>query len=338
MPCPQKDLSIQYVTSVSLSMTKLATLPTSRPSRVTARWVTSGEVLTFAMWRSNAARSSGSPETKAAIRTDSGSRICSNKASRSESSTSRSATSATSAPQVHHRSARRTYQRHRTMVGYSTVTRWKPWLVVRGAGPATPVTCGKGSPDWTRTSNPSIRLRGFPALLGAAVKLLLSWGNTPLTVFASCHDSRLSGSESRGVIRGRSCTPRAIHLPRDGCPHHARPRPSTDRHGVLTDEVVRPQAPGFAYVACMTEATPFWSDAIAVERGDVIVLPNGRIGTVDAYADNIEWALYGAYGAHDIDGSSGIEEGVIAEFPVERFDLDPVPHNYRLLVLYRPSA
>ena len=34
MPCPQKDLSIQYVTSVSPSMTKLAMLPTSRPSTV----------------------------------------------------------------------------------------------------------------------------------------------------------------------------------------------------------------------------------------------------------------------------------------------------------------
>jgi hypothetical protein len=37
MPCPQKDLSIQYVTSVSPSTTKLAMLPTSRPSTVTAR-------------------------------------------------------------------------------------------------------------------------------------------------------------------------------------------------------------------------------------------------------------------------------------------------------------
>jgi hypothetical protein len=43
-------------------------------------------------------RSSGFSAVKAAIRTDSGTRICSNKASRSESSTGRSATSATSAP------------------------------------------------------------------------------------------------------------------------------------------------------------------------------------------------------------------------------------------------
>jgi hypothetical protein len=54
MPCPQKDLSIQYVTSVSPSMTKLAMLPTSCPSTVIARMVTSGDVLTFAMWTSNA--------------------------------------------------------------------------------------------------------------------------------------------------------------------------------------------------------------------------------------------------------------------------------------------
>jgi hypothetical protein len=96
MPCPQKDLSIQYVTSVSPSTTKLAMLPTSRPSTVTARVVASGNVRTFAMWTSNAVRSSGFSAVKAAIRTDSGSRICSNKASRSESSIGRSATSATS--------------------------------------------------------------------------------------------------------------------------------------------------------------------------------------------------------------------------------------------------
>jgi hypothetical protein len=86
MPCPQNDLSIQYVTSVLPSMTKLAMLPTSRPSTVMTRFVTPGDVRTFAMWRSNAVRSSGSSAVKAAIRTDSGSRICANKASRSESS------------------------------------------------------------------------------------------------------------------------------------------------------------------------------------------------------------------------------------------------------------
>jgi hypothetical protein len=49
MPCPQKDLSIQYVTSVSPSTTKLEMLPTSRPSTVIARLVASGDVLTFAI-------------------------------------------------------------------------------------------------------------------------------------------------------------------------------------------------------------------------------------------------------------------------------------------------
>jgi hypothetical protein len=67
---------------------------------VTARLVASGDVRAFAMWTSNVARSSGFSAVKAAIRTDSGSRICSNKASRSESSTGRSATSATRAPKA----------------------------------------------------------------------------------------------------------------------------------------------------------------------------------------------------------------------------------------------
>jgi|tagenome__1003787_1003787.scaffolds.fasta_scaffold20289754_2 hypothetical protein len=45
-------------------------IPTSRPSTVIARFVTSSDVLTFAMWTSNAVRSSGSWTLKAAIRTD----------------------------------------------------------------------------------------------------------------------------------------------------------------------------------------------------------------------------------------------------------------------------
>jgi hypothetical protein len=49
-------------------------LPTSRPSAVTARMVTSDDALIFAMWASRAARSPGSSAVKAAIRTDSGSR------------------------------------------------------------------------------------------------------------------------------------------------------------------------------------------------------------------------------------------------------------------------
>src|SRR2546423_931318 len=95
-PCPHADRSIQYVISCWPSMTKLPTLPTSSPSRVTARSSTSGEVRSFAMCASKAARSSGSREVNAAIRTDSGSRDCANNASRSPSSTGRSST-ATSA-------------------------------------------------------------------------------------------------------------------------------------------------------------------------------------------------------------------------------------------------
>jgi hypothetical protein len=60
MPCPQNDLSIQYVTSVLPSTTKPAIVPTNRPSAVMARMVISGDVLTFAMCTSNAVRSSGS--------------------------------------------------------------------------------------------------------------------------------------------------------------------------------------------------------------------------------------------------------------------------------------
>src|SRR5215472_4675152 len=91
-------------------------LPASRPSTVTARVVAPANVRTFAMRASNAVRSSGFPAVKAAIWTDSGSRIGSDKASRSESSIGRSATSATTTlqPLVQRRSAGRTYQHHRT--------------------------------------------------------------------------------------------------------------------------------------------------------------------------------------------------------------------------------
>ena len=77
---------------------KLAMLPARWPSQITALTVMSGELLTLAMCASKAFRSSGSWGVKAAIRTPSGSRICSNNASRSPSSTGRSATTAMCTP------------------------------------------------------------------------------------------------------------------------------------------------------------------------------------------------------------------------------------------------
>jgi ABC-type Fe2+-enterobactin transport system substrate-binding protein len=75
MPRPQAARSIQYVTSVWPSTTKLATLPASCPSQVTARMVMSGVFLTMTMCASNAPLSPGSATVNAAIQTDSGSRI-----------------------------------------------------------------------------------------------------------------------------------------------------------------------------------------------------------------------------------------------------------------------
>ena len=92
-PCPQCARSIQYVISASPSWIQLATLPTSAPSRVIARDTIDGEPSCRAMRASNSARSEGSSEVNAAIRTDSGSRIWSNSASRSSGDTARSATS-----------------------------------------------------------------------------------------------------------------------------------------------------------------------------------------------------------------------------------------------------
>jgi hypothetical protein len=66
-------------------------VPTSRESQMMARSVFSEEDMTFAIWASNALRSFGSSLVNAATRTDSGSRICSKIASRSLTSTGRSA-------------------------------------------------------------------------------------------------------------------------------------------------------------------------------------------------------------------------------------------------------
>src|SRR6266511_5779347 len=67
-------------------------VPTSRDSRMMARSLFSEEDMTFAIWASKALRSFGSSGVNAAMRTDSGSRICSKIASRSPTSTGRSAT------------------------------------------------------------------------------------------------------------------------------------------------------------------------------------------------------------------------------------------------------
>src|SRR2546423_1753291 len=66
-------------------------VPTSRESRMIAQRLFSEEDMTFAMWASKAPRSLGSSGVNAAMRTDSGSRICSKIAARSETSTGRSA-------------------------------------------------------------------------------------------------------------------------------------------------------------------------------------------------------------------------------------------------------
>src|SRR6266487_51666 len=67
-------------------------VPTSRSARMMARSLFSEEDMTFAIWASKALRSFGSSGVNAAMRTDSGSRICSKIASRSPTSTGRSAT------------------------------------------------------------------------------------------------------------------------------------------------------------------------------------------------------------------------------------------------------
>src|SRR3989442_6081826 len=66
-------------------------VPTSRESRMITQNLFSKEDMIFAMWASKALRSLGSSAVNAAMRTDSGSRICSKIASRSETSTGRSA-------------------------------------------------------------------------------------------------------------------------------------------------------------------------------------------------------------------------------------------------------
>ena len=83
-----------------------------------------------------------------------------------------------------------------------------------------------------------------------------------------------------------------------------------------------------------------WLDQLSVERGDVIVLPNGRIGTVTATRDENEgFYLLGVYGAHfdHADEDLLASSELLQNFDLEQWDTGPLKGSSILVLFEGPN-